>query len=178
MIMEQEKRLEYGKKYRVGNFYVLKVNRVLRKSEVEELRNQMNIPMDLRKSLQRSQLPYIKVAAISGVWSIEFCCNTSVYNMIDKWLAGDDEEQKASLHHIFNMMFTDTTVMGDGQYLSDKAKAMKALMERHKAPEISDEDDSKILDDMKADEEAKATIVDMAEQIKKGGKDEGRSENP
>lgn len=171
--MEKEKRLEYGRKYMVGNFYVLKVNRVLRKSEVAELRNQMNIPMDIRKNLQRSQLPYIKVAAVSGIWSIEFCCNTAMYNMIDLWLAGDDEEQKTSLYHMFNMMFTDTTIVGDAQYMSDKAKAMKALMDRQKAPDVSEEDDAKILESVKADDEAKATIIDMAEQIKKGGGDEG-----
>lgn len=165
--------MEYGRKYRVGNFYVLKVNRVLRKSEVVELRNQMGIPMDMRKNLQRSQLPYIKVAAISGAWSIEYCCNTAMYSLIEQWLAGDDEELKTSLYHMFNMMFTDTTVTGDAQYLSDKARAMKELMNRQKAVEISDEDDEKVLDDLKSDEEAKATIVDMAEQIKKGGGNEG-----
>jgi hypothetical protein len=97
-----------------------------------------------------------------------------MYNMIDLWLAGDDDELKTNLYHMFNMMFTDTTVTGDAQYLSDKAKAMNELMSRLKAPEISDEDDAKILESMKTDEDAKATIVDMAEQIKKGGDDEGK----
>lgn len=159
--------MQFGKKYYVGNFFVFKYNKVLRKSEVAELRNQMGIPMDERKKLQRAQLPYIKVEAVSGIWSVEFCCSTVMYNLIDRWLAADDEELKTSLFHIFSMMFTDTTIMGDTDYLCDKAKALKAFTDRQKAVETSQEDDDKILDELKADEDARSTIVDMANQIRK-----------
>ena len=164
--------MEYGRKYQAGNFYAIKFNKTLRKSEVAELRDQMGIPMGERKKLQRSQLPYIKVHAVSGVWSVEFCCNTAMYRLIDEWLAGDDEELKISLAHMFSMMYTDTMVAGDAKYLADKARAMKSLMERSKATEVSDEEDEKIIGDLKADEESKATLLDMAKEIGKGGGDD------
>jgi len=185
--MEKEITLEFGKKYRVGNFVVFKHNRVLRRSEVEQLRNQMGIPADIRKSLQRSQLPYIKVESISGIWAVQFCCNTNMYMFIDRILAKalKAEEEGVVLEHntvndfahFFAMFFTDTTVLGDSIYTADKANALKAYMERHKAlveaeetPEEKAADD-KILDEMKKQEEQKATIIDMANTIKKGGKE-------
>ena len=181
---KKEITLEFGKKYRVGNFVVFKHNRVLRRSEVEQLRNQMGIPADLRKHLQRSQLPYIKVEAISGIWAVQFCCNTNMYMFIDHVLAQAikaDEEgvemESNSLNdysHFFTMFFTDTTVLGDSIYTADKANALKAYMERHKAfagaQETHEEkaEDDKILDELRKDEETKATIVDMAGTLKGG----------
>ena len=176
---EKIKTLMFGRKYRVGNFFVFKTNKVLRKSEVAELRNQMGIPKEERKRLQRSQLPYIKVEAVSGVWAVEFCCNTTVYRFIDMMLPraieaherGEELEENslASFAHMFNIMYMDTCVIGDTVYSTDKASALKAYMERQKAAEVSQEDDDKVLEELQADEEAKATIVDMADQIRKGG---------
>ena len=60
---ESVKTLEFGKKYRVGNFIVFKFTKTLKKKEVEHLRNQMGIPEDIRKHLQRAQLPFIKIDA-------------------------------------------------------------------------------------------------------------------
>ena len=162
-------KMEFGRKYRIGRFVVLKYNRVLRRSEVAELRNQMGIPMDERKKLQRAQLPYIKVYAMSGIWAVEFCCNTSMYRLIEQWIAGSRDEDLTSLAHMFNMMITDTMVTGDAEFLADKAKAMKALMERQKAAAVSDEEDKAVLDELEADENAKAAIVDMAGRIREGG---------
>lgn len=183
--MEKEVVLEFGKKYRVGNFLVFKINKVLRKSEVAQLRNQMGIPADVRKHLQRAQLPYIKVEAVSGVWAVEYCCNTVMYRFIDHVLARAIEAEKngvkpetnnvADFVHFFSMLFTDTTVLGDSIYTADKANALKAYMERHKAfagaeetPEEKAKDDE-VLESVKTDEETRATIVDMAGRIKKGG---------
>ena len=56
----------------------------------------------------------------------------------------------------------------------NKEGKMKAFMERQKATEVSKEEDDKVLEELKADEEAKATIIDMAETIRKGGGDEDR----
>ena len=181
---ENIKRLDFGKKYRAGNFFVFKYNKVLRKSEVAELRMQMGIPKEEWKKLQRSQLPFIKVEAISGVWSVEFCCNTSIYQFIDQLLLRAIEAYRdgvtlesndlASFVHMFNHMYMDTVILGDNIYHTDKAQAMKAFMERQKATEVSKEEDDKVLEELKADEEAKATIIDMAETIRKGGGDEDR----
>lgn len=147
---ENEKRLVFGKRYSVGNFTVMKVNRVLSKSEVAVLRGQMGIPMDERKKLHRSQLPFIKVEAVSGMWSVYFCCNTAVYRTIESWLASGDAGKVTTLAHMFTMMFMDTTVMGDGEYREDKARALRAFMERQEADVPGD---------------AKAVVVDM----RKGG---------
>ena len=185
--MEKEITLEFGKKYRVGNFVVFKHNRVLSKSEVAQLRNQMGIPQDIRKHLERAQLPYIKVEAISGIWAVQFCCNTNMYMFIDRILARAIKAKEEGIvpennsvedfAHFFAMFFTDTTVLGDSIYSADKANALKAYMERRKAlveaeetPEEKAADD-KILDEMKKQEEQKATIIDMANTIKKGGKE-------
>lgn len=176
---EKNKKLLFGKKYSVGNFWVLKYNRTLRKSEVAELRNMAGIPADMRKNLQRASLPYIKVSAVSGIWSVEFCCNNLMYRFIDEVLAQAIEADEhglvlehnsiADFAHMFNMFYTDTCVLGDSIYTADKANALKALMARQKAAAISDEEDQKIIDDMKADEEAKAAIIDMAKHIEEGG---------
>lgn len=182
--MEERKTLEFGRKYQVGNFRVLKYNRVLRKSEVAELRTQMGIPREEWKKLQRSQLPYIKVMAVSGVWAVEFCCNTSIYQFIDQMLVRAIEAYQqgvelesndlASFAHMFNHMYMDTVILGDGIYHSDKASALKAFMERQKAAEVSQEEDDATLKELEADENAKATIIDMAEKMKEGGGDEDK----
>lgn len=164
--MDDIKKMEFGKKYRVGNFVVFKINKALRKSEVAQLRSQMGIPADMRKNLQRASLPYIKVEAISGVWAVEFCCNTSMFHMIDDILGEENEEHVTTLHHIFNMWFMDTTVFGDAEYQEAKALALKGFMERCKAKNVSDKEDKEILDEIQANEEHQATIVDMANKIK------------
>lgn len=167
--------MDFGKKYRVGNFAVIKLNKALRKSEVEILRMQQGIPADMRKHLQRATLPYIKVEAISGVWAVEFCCNTSMYHLIDTFLGDGREERVTNLHHIFNMWFMDTTVIGDEEYQTAKAAALKGFMERCKAKTVSDDEDKKILDEMQEDEKQKAAIVDMAKHLEgKEGDNEGK----
>ena len=163
--MENKKSLQFGKKYQVGNFFVFKYNRVLSKSEVNELRTQLGIPADERKKLQRAQLPYIKVEAVSGIWSVYYCCNTTVFRLIDGMLGEGGEENEALLAHLFNMWFMDTTVLGDDEYFLDKAKAFKAFMERRRAGDVSEKEDEEILNAMKAD------IVGIGKNIIEGEND-------
>lgn len=187
--MEKTLELEFGKKYRVGNFYVFKYNKVLRKSEVQKLRNDMGIPNDFRKYLERAQLPFIKIEAISGIWAMEVCCNTIMYQFIN-WrlphaIKADEEgvvlenNTIADFAHMFAMFYTDTCVFGDSIYSADKANALKAFMNRQKAfKEAHESDEEKLKDDeeleaVKKDEETRAKIIDMAEQLKKGGNNEG-----
>ena len=169
--MEELKTMDFVKRYRVGNYTVLKVSKVLRKSEVEELRNQVGVPEEVRKHLQRSQLPYIKVGTVSGIWSVEFCCNTVVYNLIDHLLGEGVENCEGFLYHMFNMWFTDVNVIGDEEYQKAKADAWVAYMDRMKAKEVSPDEDAKILDDLKAEEDAIAAIVEMTKELEKGGED-------
>lgn len=175
-IMEKEKRLMFGKRYQVGNYQVFKYNKVLRRQEVAELRNMVGIPMDERKKLQRAQLPFIKVEAVSGMWAVEFCCNTVMYRFLDMVLARaiEAEENGTAIDgstvddfaHIFGMMFMDTTVLGDVEYRTDKGKAVKAYLDRQKAVDDAGAEE-KAIEELKAEEDASAAIIDMANQIRK-----------
>lgn len=174
--MESEKTMPFGKKLKCGNYLVQKYVKTLGKAELKMLRDEVGIPKDMRKHLQRGGLPFIKVEALSGIWSLSVCCTTSIFRMIDTFLpvALDDEDSevanlvgKADFIHMFNMMFADTMMVGDADYYVAKANAFKAYVERQKAPVVSDEDEEKTLDDLKRDEDAKAVVVDMVNELKK-----------
>lgn len=186
--MEEKKEilvLPFGRKIQVGNYTVLKYTKTLTKQQLKSIREDKNIHPEVKRQLTRNGLPYIKVEAISMIWSVEFCCNTGVYLHLDRvlplaLLAAQEKrkpeyESLADFAHLFGMWMTDTTVQGDTIYYNDKGNALKALIERQTAsrkkaetPEEKAEDD-KVLEEVKAAEEAKAVIVDM----KKGGSDEG-----
>ena len=172
--MESKKSLQFGRKYQVGNYFVMKYNRVLSKGEVRELRVQAGIPDDLRKSLQRAQLPYMKVEAVSGIWSMYYCCNTSVFRMIDSQLDVENERSVEMFAHLFNMWFMDTMVPGDEQYVQDKARAFKAFMERRKAKDVSEYEEKAVLDDMREDEQAKANIIEMGKTLNEDENEDGK----
>lgn len=176
--MEEKKELQtipFGTKLRVGNFTVLKYTKSLKKAELKALRNDAGIPEDTQKHLQRGGLPFIKVEAISGIWAIEFCIGTTVYKYIDEQLC---DQTMLTFLHLFTTWFTDTATPGDEKYLEDKARAMADFMERIKARKAGEEtaeekaEDDKILEEVKASEEAKANILDMAQRIKEGGQDD------
>lgn len=177
--------LPFGKKIQVGNYTVLKYTKTLTKSQLKQLRDDKEIHPEVRKQLSRSGLPYIKVEAISQIWAIEFCCNTGVYLHIDrvlpKAILAAQEGRKleydsiADFAHMFSMWMTDTCVQGDSIYQADKGNALKALLERQaavKAETVEDKaKDDAVLEEVKAEAEAKAQIVDMAKTIEKGGND-------
>ena len=181
--------LPFGQKIQVGNFTVLKFNKTLTKNQLKAIRADKGISAEVQKKLTRAGLPYIKVESISGIWAVEFCCNTAVFGMIDRLLPiaiiADAEKRKtetsmADFAHLFNIWFTDTSVVGDGQYMEDKGNALAALIQRQKAkkeetPEEKAADD-KILEEVQKEEEAKAVVKDMANRVndeKEGGSDEG-----
>lgn len=168
--------MPFGKKLKCGNFLVLKYTKTLSKGDMKTLRSTAGIPADVQKHLQRGGLPYIKVEALSGIWAVEFCCNTQIFAVIDQLLpmaiaaAQDDEEADttvADFAHLFALMMTDTMVIGDGEYQQAKAEAMRQLLERQKPAEVSDEEEQKVLDELANDEKAQAVIVDMVNEIKK-----------
>ncbi len=186
----ETKTLEFGKKYQVGNFVVTKFNKVLKKQEVALLRNQEGIPEHIRKHLQRAQLPFIKIEAVSGIWSINYACGSVVYNMLDAMLPKAFEaaengvklesDSLADYAHLFAMFYTDTCVIGDSIYQADKANALNALIARQQAFAAAQESaeekaqDDEILNEQKENEEHKAKIISMVADVKKGGDDEGR----
>lgn len=173
--------LPFGKKIQIGNYTVLKYVKTLTKNQLKNLRDEKNIPQEVRKQLTRTGLPYIKVEAISQLWSVEFCCNTAVFIYIDRVLsqaivadqAGRklDRDSVADFAHLFGMWMTDTCVMGDSIYLQDKANALQALLDRQKSARQETEEekaaDDQILGEMQKEEEAKAAIIDMAENVRK-----------
>jgi len=176
--------LPFGKKIQVGNYTVLKFTKTLTKNQLKQIRESKDIHPEVRKRLTRSGLPFIKVEAISQIWSIEFCCNTAVYLFIDRvlpqaLLAAQEKrepefESIADFAHLFGMWMTDTCVQGDSIYYADKGKALQALIERQKARPTTQEENEK--DDaaiaaLQTEEKAKATILDMAKTLEKGGED-------
>ena len=182
--------LPFGRKIQVGNYTVLKYTKTLTKQQLKSIREDKDIHPEVRRQLTRAGLPYIKVEAISMIWSVEFCCNTGVFMHIDRVLPlallaaqeGREPEYEsiADFAHLFGMWMTDTCAQGDSIYYADKGKALQAYLERQAAlksaketPEEKAEDD-KILEEVKAEEEAKANIINMAQNInKEGGSDEG-----
>lgn len=161
--MEERKEIDFGKRYRVGNFEVVKITRAMGKRELEVLRNSEGIPKDVRKHLNRSGLPYILVQTLSGGWSISYVCGSSMYRFIEYELCNGDEGM-ASLVNLFTMMYSDTSVLGDDEYWKDKAEALNRFIERQRAKSVSQEDEKSVLDALKTEEEAKATIVEMAKK--------------
>lgn len=159
--------MDFGKRYRVGNYWVLKFSKVLRKADIEALRMQMGIDKERWKELRRSSMPFMKVEAVSGLWAIEFSCYTTVYHLLDQMVGEGGKENEMILYHMFNMWFMDTTVAGDDAYQHDKAEAWKAFMGRVKAPGMSDEEDAAVLKELADDEKALADIVEMKDEISK-----------
>lgn len=178
--MNDMKEMEFGKKYQVGNYVVIKKVRSLNKRELKQLRDAAGIPADVQKHLQRGGLPFIVVETVSGSWSLAFVCGLAAYALLDRQLPlaiahyeepieGFSGTTYADFHHLFNMWYCDTSVIGDHQYQDAKANAFAELINRQKAASVSDEEDKKILDELKGDEEAKANIIDMAQDINKEG---------
>jgi len=179
--MENKNILPFGQQIKVGNFTVLKFNKTLTKNQLKQIRSEKGIPPEIQKKITRAGLPYIKVEALSQIWSIQFCCNTAVFRTIDHLLpkaliaaeTGEEVETTlADFMHLFNMWFTDTSVNGDAQYMMDKGNALAALIERQKAKKETPEEkaaDDEVLKAVKADEDNKAAILDMAQEVKEGG---------
>jgi len=172
--------LPFGKKIRVMNFFVFKYTKTLKSGELKRLRNAQGIPAEVQKHLQRGGLPYIKVMTLSENWSVEFICATTMYNFIDnrcQMVEGQDvltPETITALHNLFALMYSDTAVLGDTAYYEAKGKALNEFIARQNAlketPESKAADDQ-ILEEVKADEEAKANIIEMANVAQKGGLD-------
>ena len=187
--MEEKKErpsLPFGKEVRIGNYKVLKFTKALSKSQLKGLRADENVPDKIKKQFSRAGIPYIKVEAISGIFSLTFCFNTQVFRWLDYCIPvaleahekGETLAQNslADILHVFGMWVTDVCTTGDQKYYEDKANALKALIERQKSiagavetPEEKAEDD-KILEEVKADEEAKAKLVEMAKEVEDGQK--------
>jgi hypothetical protein len=181
--MEEKKErptLPFGKEIKIGNWKVLKFTRALSKSQLKGLRAAKELPDEVRK-FARTGIPYIKVEAISGVFSLTFAFNTQVFRWLDYCIPAalevqeggeiPDQNSIADILHVFGMWMADVCTAGDQKYYEDKANALKGLVERQKsiagAVETAEEkaEDDKILEEVKEEEEQKAVLMDMAKEV-------------
>lgn len=174
--MEEMKGLPFGRKVQCGNFTVLKFTKALGKEQLRVLREQSGVPREKWRILPRRGIPFIKVSDLGDIWGVEFSCTTQMFAVIDQMLplaldaerdGTDVETGVADFAHLFTLMMTDTMIVGDGEYQKAKALAMKELIGRQKHVEVSKEADDKELDSLRAEMEAKATIVEMQSALKK-----------
>lgn len=160
----ERKEMIFGKKFKAGNFTYIKTNTVLPKKDMETLRDNDDVPKAIRKQLRRVGLPCITVKSISENWMIRYAVGTVMYDYIE-FEHGNGEEGQKSLASLFTMMYSDTMVFGDQQYWEDKAKALQAFMDRQKK-DVDKSTDDEDLNALRTQEEAKATIIDMAKEVK------------
>lgn len=144
------KGLPYGKRLRCGNFYVEKVSRALSKAEMKALRSEL--PM--YKGRQRTAMPVIRVSDLQGMWRIEYAVASAMFHIFDSfewdYFDGAYFIKDETCKRLVTMLFCDTTVLGDAEYVNARVKALNEFTMRVKAPEVSDEDDEKIVESLKA----------------------------
>lgn len=164
--------MNFGKKYRVGNFELVKISKALSRKDVALLRKEAG--MGYVKGLNRATLPFIKVSSISGNWAVEYAGGCAYYAFIDQCF-GDKgmlvEEHRQALVNICTLLYADTMTMGDGQYFTDKGNALKGFLERQKSS-ATDEEDEADLEYVKEKVEYEQKIGEMAEHVDKLEKEE------
>lgn len=128
--------MDFGKSYRIGNFEVVKLSRSLSKRELKMLRDERQVPEELRKHLTRGSLPYVKVRAISGIWAIEWSAGTAMFNLFEGCFgstgsAGTDEtDVLEGLKGLVSRMYSLCSIVGDKQMNADLTKALSDFLER------------------------------------------------
>jgi len=185
--MKENEVMPFGKEIRIGNYKVLKFTKALGKRELKALRDAENIPASVRGQLTRQGIPYIKVSAVSDIWSITFCFSTQVFQWLDHVIPiavnadkrGEALEYNslADVLHVFGLWMTDTCSIGDAQYYVDKANALKAFFDRKDAAAANETEeekaaDEKVLEEVKTMEEAKEAVSEMADELRKEGGDD------
>lgn len=147
--------MNYGKKYKFGNYTMVKYSKPLSKGELGVLRE--SIPEEVSGTLAGRSVPYIKVGTVSGSWAVEFSVATNMFTALDGATEDElrDEETSGVLQALFSGFYADTTVLGDREYNLAKSEALRAFIERQKP---SDGDDSEILDGMKRDIETEEAV--------------------
>lgn len=155
--------MDFGKKYRVGNFEMIKVSRSLTKKEIKQLRDGMGIPKDIQKHLTRGVLPYIKVRAISGMWSLEWSVGMVMFNIIDGADFTDVKEMEA-MKSLLTRFYTMTSVLGDAQMQHDIQNVISGFMERIKPEKDNKDEEKAILDNIGAKMEAEKNMSEIEKE--------------
>lgn len=155
--------MDFGKKYRVGNFEIIKVSRSLTKNEIKQLRDGMGLPKDIQKHLTRGAMPYIKVRAISGIWSLEWSVGMVMFNVIESADFGDLHQIEA-MKGLLSRFYTMTSVLGDAQMEHDIQKAITGFLERVKAKQEDKEEERAILDNIGAKMKAEKNMSEIQKE--------------
>lgn len=144
------KGLPFGKRLRCGNFCVEKIGRALSKADMKALRAEM----PQYKGMQRTSMPVIRVSDLQGMWRIEYAVASTMFHIFDsfEWDFFDGAYfiKDETCKRLITMLFCDTTVLGDEEYIDARVKALNEFSSRVKAPEVSDEEDEKIVESLKA----------------------------
>lgn len=169
--------LEFGKKVRVGNFYILKHSKSLTKKEQKLLRSASGIPADVQAHLDRMSLPYIKVATVTESWCIEFVMGMAFFNALNSVNVVMDGEGNRQLYGVeaknieamIVSMFADTSVVGDFEYQKGKQELLSEFLERASKESVDNSDEkesAKALDDVAKMEETRGKIIKISEGAK------------
>lgn len=174
--------MDFGKKTKCGNFYILKYSKSLSKVELKKLRDASGIPADAQKHLQRGALPYIKVATVSDSWAVEFVYGTTMFNAIDELPVSNLNEvrdlAKRNAEALFVTMYADTSTIGDEEYRKAKVKIMEEYLDRAskaaneaadagKSEEELQKESEEAVQEVIDKERQAQTILEMGEEIKK-----------
>lgn len=168
--------LEFGKIYHAGNFIIKKFTRTLTSTQMQELRDKMNIPREVQKKLQRNGLPFIKASTVSGSWSIEWVFGMSLFYAINEMPVNENGEFYGTaldnLTMILTCMFSDTSVVGDMEYMAKKQELMHEYFKRAtKKGELTEEEIKECeeaADEVLRNEQHKETLLKMGKEVENG----------
>ena len=170
------KGLEFGKIYRAGNFVIKKFTRTLTSKQLRQLREENKIPREDQRKLQRIGLPFIKASTISGSWSVEWAFGMSFFDAINEMPVNEKGEfygtALENLSMILVSIFTDTSVVGDMEYMVEKQKLMHKYFFRKVdkgEPTLEEVKESEeAADEVLSNEEHKETLLKMAKEVEDG----------
>lgn len=168
--------LEFGKKVRVGNFYITKHSRSLTRHEIKSLRESSGIGAELSRHLNRCSLPYIKVSTVGENWYVNYSIGMSIYHALDNVtvVKGDDGVRRLdgveaeNVEAILTGMYVDTTTLGDYEYNCAKMRLIQEWLSRASAKAVS-EDDAKesdaALDEVASSAEERERLLKISNAI-------------
>lgn len=162
--------MEFGVKVKVGNYQILKFSKGLSKKELKVLRDLDNVPLSVRKYLNRAILPFIKVSTISGSWCVEFVAGTTMFEALDALHVVHDKagnhmlmgNEKKNTEAMFVGMLADTTTVGDYEYMVKKQELLSEYLDRASKKRNEQQDTGKTEGERKA--ESEAALEEVAER--------------
>lgn len=172
--------IPFGKKIRVGNFYVLKTSRAVGRKELAAMRRERGIADEVAKKLGHQGMPQITVGDIAGGWSVTYGPTMQVYVFLDSLSVSEDgslgRAESESLRNLVMLVYMGSTILGDKELNLARVRIHDEFVERMSAKTGDGETaEEKAADDKVTEEEARRmrdaeTIVEMMKKSA-GGKD-------